>query len=246
MSSKIARLFVLSAQIIVTLAMLGICIQGFFLDFHWLNHIEFAECFARLICISVFTVFYYHSLSSGFGTDTLFIPVFFLFSVLTETRILNTFSIAFSYFVFPPLEIVNIFIFSTIMSVLPLIGYCLFFDNRSSDSALRFLISSIVGCIILTNSIPKTQNFNEIWNYPSILLIIYASYTLAFVVCIITLWTDKPGPDFIRHLVCLILIIGNYINLFFNTFVMNIIGTAFLLVANIIIITMTKKNAIKM
>ncbi len=152
----------------------------------------------------------------------------------------------FGYYVLPPLEIVNIFIFSTIMTVIPLIGYCLFYDNLSSDGAFRFLIAGIAGSIIITDFVPKPQNFSEIWNYTAIKLPIYAVYLIAFAACTIMLLTDRPGSDFSRHVACLIFIISNFINLFFNTFVMNIIGTVFLFIACLIIIVITNRNAIKM
>ena len=246
MNKRIIRLIILILQTIATIAIFGICVYGIFTDSHWLNHVEFTECAIRLICISAFSVFYYHSLAGGFGSDTLFIPVFILFSVLTESRIINIFSKVFSFYFLPPLEIVNIFIFSTIMTVLPLIGYCIFFDNPSSDSAMSFLLAGKVGSIIVTDIVPKTQNLNNIFDSTPVLMLIYAAYIIAFITCIIMLFTDSPGSDLIRHFVCLILIAGNYINLFYNTFVMNIIGTVFIIVACTIIVIMTKKNAIKM
>lgn len=246
MSNKIARLTILILQAIITLAILAMCVFGFSLDTYWLNHIEFAECAIRLICISVFTVFYYNSLAGGFGSDTLFIPIHLLFSVLSEARILDTFSRTFGIYIFPPLEIVNIFIFSTIMTVIPLIGYCIFFDNPSSDSAVRFLLAGIIGTVIVTDIIPKTQILNSLWDFLAIKVLIYSIYIIAATVCFIRLSTDSIGPDMIRHLVCLILVVGNCINLFFNTFTMNLIGTAFLISACTIILIMTKRNAIKM
>lgn len=246
MTGKIVRIIVLILQALATLAILSLCVYSFFLDSHWLNHIEFAECAVRLICISVFTAFYYHSLAGGFGTDTLYIPIHLLFCVLCETRILDSFSRLFNVYVIPPLEIVNIFIFATIMTVIPLIGYCLFFDHLTSDSATRFLLISTIGTVILTDIVPKTQNLNAIWDCTTLKILFYAIYVTACLVCLILLFTDSPGPDMIRHFVCLILIAGNYINLFFNTFRMNLIGTAFITCACIIIMIMTKKNAIKM
>ncbi len=246
MSNKIARLTILVLQALITLATLTLCVFGFSLDTYWLNHIEFAECAVRLVCISVFTAFYYNSLAGGFGSDTLFIPIHLLFSALSEARILDTFSRAFGIYVFPPLEIVNIYIFSTIMTVIPLISYCIFFDNLSSDSSIRFLLAGIIGTVIVTDIIPKTQTLDTLWNFPAIKVLIYSIYIIAVTVCFIRFSTDSIGPDIIRHLVCLILIVGNYVNLFFNTFTMNLIGTAFLIGACTIILIMTKRNAIKM
>ena len=246
MSGKIAKIVALILQIVCTVSLLGICVQGFFLDTYWLNHIEFAECAIRVIFISVFTASYYHSLAGGFGSDTFFIPIHLFFSVLSEARILDTYSKIFHAYLVPPVQIVNIFIFSTIMAVLPLIGYCIFFDNPSSDSAVRYILLGTVGTFLLTSVIPKTQNYTNIWDCIPVKIIIYGIYIIAFTVCLIMLFTDTPGPTLMRHLICLILVIGNYINLFFNTFVMNLIGTAFLISACVIIMIMTKRNAIKL
>lgn len=246
MSGKIARIFALILQAICTVFLLGICLQGFFLDTYRLNHIEFAECAIRIIFISVFTMSYYHSLAGGFGSDTFFIPVHLFFSVLSEARILNTFSSIFHTYLITPVQIVNIFILSTIMTVLPLIGYCLFFDSPSSDSAIRFILFATIGTILLTSIIPKPQNYSNITDCIPVQIVIYGIYIIAFIVCIAMLFTDTPGPTLVRHIICLILVIGNYINLFFNTFIMNLVGTAFLISACIIIMIMTKRNAIKL
>lgn len=246
MNSKAIKTLIKILQSVTAAVLVYFCVKGTINTDNTEYRIKFIGCILRCICISVFSIFYYHSLTRTFGVDTPFMPLHLLFSIIAEIRILDTYSsVFFVYYTFPE-QNVDIFIFAALMTVIPLIGYCLYYGNTDTDSITRFSVSSIVFSVLITGLIPKSQNLSDLWNYKAFSVLIYLTYIIAVFVCLLTILTDTPGLTLIRHFVALILVLSNYINLFYDTFVMNTVGTLFLICATFIIMLLTKRNSIRL
>lgn len=247
MDNKVLKLAILILQSLIFLLLASVCVYAVFSgSLSKYSFIKFSECFVRLVCLMCFTVFYVNSLAGGFGSDSLFMPLHLFFCCLTEFRIVDFFCNVFYCHFFPPIYSVYVFIFSALMTVLPLLGYCLFYNFSDSSNIDKFLVASVIGSLVVSLLMPKSQNLEGIWNGKALSVSLYVIYALALFVSVFVMITDTPGPSQVRHFVALILIVANYINLFYDTFVMNTIGTAFIILATVLIIILTKRNAIKL
>ena len=246
MNNKALKVLITAVQFLIAFALAYLCAEGILKAELYQDRMKFVGCLLRILSILAFTICYYHSLTSGFGVDSLFVPLHLFFSILSEIRILYKYSTVFYVHYLAPVQIVDIFILSVFMNVLPLIGYCIFFDNVGSSGVGRFISVSFVGSVLMTILLPKAQNFSDLFRFKVFYFLIYIIYVVAALVCIISLITDTPGQTVVRHIILLLLLTSSYINLFYDTFILNIIGTAFIITVTFIVIVMSRRNAIKL
>lgn len=243
--SKFTRVLLSLIQIVLSLTVIAFCVNAVQNCDVFEQKINFISCIVRVICVGLFAAFYYHSLVSMFSSETVFIPLHLIFSIVAEVRILDNFASIFHFYVIPPVEYVNVFIFSTYMGVFTLIGYCLFSSESDQSNATIYLISTSVVSFIFTMLLPKAQNFVNLNKFNLFNIIVYILYAVALFSCIMLHISSPPEGFVLRHLILFLLIMTNYINLFYNSLLMNVIGTALSLLASVLMIITTHLNIIR-
>lgn len=245
MNNKFLRTLLVTFQIIIALAILIVDISGILHIKNFNESALFYESIIRCLLVGLFTFFYYNSLSSGFYSEPPFLPVNLFFLMLSETRILEEYSTRLCRFFIPPQVLVSVLIFSTCMLALTLFGYEIFYSNSGKDTSL-FLAASVAASLVITELIPKALNIDSVWENKSLFLLISGIFALTFLISVVQFFSNSAGSLEIRHLVCMVLVVNNFINLFYNSFLMNLVGTGVFIISCILMITMTKTNATKL
>ena len=248
--NRTAKTLLLFLQLVLSLAVLLFCANGVYSAPTYDNEVIFISCAVRIICGLVFALFYYRSLSSFFGTETLFIPLYLVFMVCAEIRVFDYFARAFQFYIISPTDCVNIFMFSALMSVLCFIGYCLFRNKTSSANITIFIIAISIMSIIMTFMLPKSQNFQSLNDFFVFNVAVRALYVAAALSCLLLyLTTPRDGASplgfSLRYIALFLLLVNSYINMFYNSVLMDFIGTAFSLAASVLMLIITRRDAIR-
>ena len=243
--SKFGRVLLSIIQAVLSLVVVVFCVNAILYCSEYNEKINFISCIVRVLCIGLFAIFYYHSLVSVFSSETIFIPIHLIFSITAEVRILDTFARMFHLYLIPPVLIVNVFMFSTFMGILSIIGYCLFSSDTSKGNANLFLISALVVSFIFTILLPKPQNYIYMDNFFVFKIIVYVLYAVAIFSCFMLYLSAPPEGSSLRYVILILLVITNYINLFYDTLIMNVVGTALSLLASVLMIIMTNLNIVR-
>lgn len=245
MNSKFSKVLIFILEIAVAAIAIYFCVLGFLISRNNLEqNIQFIECAFRCILVVIFAFFYYFAFSRSFGSSGFFMPLYLLFNLISELKIVEKYS-QFSYsIVIPPDVLICLFIFSNYMMAASLIGYGVFYDIQTQKPSQQYFLVSSALCVLLFYSIPKPLTITNMWNSPIACLVSISFFILCATVFIILLAVEARGPNTIRSLAAIMLISSNYINLFYDTFIMNIVGTLFFGIGILTIIIVSKINDI--
>lgn len=245
MNTKLIKAILILLETILTLSLIAICTYGLINKPNTDSFVRYAETLFRCLSIYIFSIVYFTSLTSSSGSDSLFIPFYLLSFVVSEIRILDTFAKDFSLVLVPPMTGVTILLSSVFLMGLSLIGYGLFYDNRNSAEISRFQLFSLGGCVLVAMLLPKVTNYFDVLELAPVRTIMTVLVIISALVFIILIIQDRHSSDVVRHIAAILLIAGNYTNLFFDSFIMNLSATIFTFVGLVIITILAKINEVK-
>lgn len=246
MNKKLVRIFIVFLELLSVITVLTFCIQGLANKSPLEIQFKFIESILRCVFISVFAFFYYFSFSKNFESSGIFMPLYIMFDVISEFRIAEDLSRITNTIIIPP-EVQNyLFLFANIMMALSLIGFCVFYDFSDQKTVNRYVLISIAVGAITTYLLPKQQTIMNIWDSGIILYFTILMFAVCGLTCLIVILTNLRDPNLIRHFAALLFIVSNYINLFYDTFLMNIIGTVVFAAACLLIIIVSKINEVRL
>lgn len=246
MNNKLIRILIVILALCSVVIALSFCIKGLLCDGTFDIKAKFAECILRCAFISIFALFYYFSFSRNFESSGIFMPLYLLFAVLSEMRISQDFSKVSNIIVIPPHIQVFLFVFTSIMMALSLIGYCVFYDNPDKKTVSRYIYTTLAVGAVISYFLPKPQNLDYVTTSNEIVSVILILFSVCVITCLILIISDIHGPHLIRHMAALLFIASNYINIFYDTFLMNVIGTIVFVSASILIIVVSSINEIRL
>lgn len=223
-----------------------LCFSGLRENPQYSEKLYFIECVARCL-FSLFFLFAYHrSFSLTLGSQSRFLSLYLMFSIISELRIFTPVSNAISFVYVNPMVSIWVVLFSTLMMIFCLAGYGIYYTSNENSSMTKFLVFAGICSLTVTSVIPKITDTVEIWNLLPVKSLYILLFAVSAVIFIILIFTDAPGSYLIRHFAGLILCVGNALNLFFNTQLMNLIATALTLLGLLIILIIVKKGDVKL
>ena len=243
MNGRFTKILLFVLQIILIIAMLGVCAQGFACSLKAGNtdlQVKFGGTAVRCVVILVFAFFYFFGFSTNFEVTGLFIPLYILFEVVCEIRILSDFGPLVNRVIMSPRLAIYVFLFSCMMITFSLLGYGLFQNSQDMSSINYYLIMSVTVSGILTSLLPKPQSVAQIWTTTITIITLMVFFGICAIASIILLITTKYGEGRIRFISILLLLASTFINMFYDTIKMNIIGTVFFCLACVVIIITLK------
>lgn len=246
MNNKLFRILIVILALCSVIIALSFCVKGLLCNGDFEIKVKFAECILRCAFISIFAFFYYFSFSRNFESSGIFMPLYLLFAVLSEMRISQDLSKVSSIIVIPPHVQVYLFVFTSIMMAMSLIGYCVFYDNPDKKTVSRYISTTLAVGAVVSYLLPKPQSMDYVTTSKELVAVILLLFAVCVITCLILIISDIHGPHLIRHLAALLFIAGNYINIFYDTFLMNIIGTIAFISASILIIVVSSINEIRL
>ena len=247
MNNKALKIFFPILELFITSVIVSICILG---CMKTQNSVEscarFAECALRCAIILVFSFFYYFAFPGSFGSSGFFIPVYILFTLVSELKISENLGPIINQVLIPSNILVPVFIFSNLMTASSMMGYGIFYEYQNNKSARTFLLLSFAICLVIVNSVPKPSEVALIWDIPATRITCLYAYATSMLIFLVQLFTKATGSDAIKNMAAMLLILGNCINLFYDTFIMNIVGTAFFAAGCITIMILSKLNEVRL
>lgn len=245
MNNRFYKALIFILELATAILTLTFCVQGYLLsEFNSDYYYQFIESGARCILTVVFAFFYYFSFSRNFGSSGFFMPLYLLFNLIAELKICEKLSYLSKSIIIPPDILICLFLFSNFMMATSLIGYGIFFDVQNQKPAKEYFFISSAVCILLFYALPKPITILQIWDVTATCIISISAFAICVLVFIILLITENQQTDHIRSLAAIMLITSSFINLFYDTFIMNIIGTLFFIVGCITIIIVSKINEV--
>ena len=245
MTGRTLRFIITVLACAVLAALLGMCLYAIIntTDMHLV--LEFAESAVRTMVLFIFLIFYYNSLFSGSGLDTAFLPMFLLFSMVLELRIVSAFSAV--TFIIPvnPITVNRLLSFSLLMTGFSIFGFSFFYQNREPSAVAYYILLSIAFALITALLIPATQQINVLNTNLNLSLFVSALYSASAVLFLRQIILDPPGSYLIRHFSALLFLVGNIINIYFDDMVFNLAGTAFMVLCYTTIMLVSKASDVK-
>lgn len=245
MSNKVLRLTILVLQSVFLLAIVAIAIIGIITAQDYRTATMFAESLCRCVVTVAFTTYYYLSFAKNPNTTGMFFPLYLLMSLATEIRIVDDFAKLNNTILIPPHITVYIFVFSSLVMVISLMGYGIFYQSNNTAANL-YLLAGIVFSLLITTIIPKAPDADNVWDSTPLYLLEMSLFIIAMVIHLILLITETPGPYRVRHAVLFLIVVGNYLNLFHDTLPTTMAGTAIITVALLIAIIIAKVRDVRL
>jgi len=246
MSNRFSKILITTLSFIAAFTVIFICHKGFVSSNTVEEKFFFSEAVLRSLFSFVFLLVYHFSLSPAVGTQSRFLSLYLLFSILSELRIITpASSVSNLVFIEPSLSI-YIVLFSTYMMFFCLAGYGLYYSTNEASAMTRFMLLSASGSLLITAFSPKVMDTVAIWTLlpeKTMIIILFIAIVITF---IIQLVSDAPGSYRVRHIAGLILSVGNIMNLMFNTFIMNLTATILTLLGLTIILLIAKRGDAKL
>lgn len=245
MSTKFMKVLLIIVETLLCLAISTLCIYSLLHTNSTDSFARYAETAFRCITVYLFSIIFFTSFTQSSGPDSLFIPYFLISFIVSEIRIFSTFAKDFSFVLIPPMTGVTIMIASCLFMCLSLIGYGLLYENRDEMSIKRFQLFSFIISIIVAVLIPKVPDYYQVLKLKTVEIVLTLMIELNALVYLILIFQDSHSSDIIRHLAVFLLIAGNFTNLFFDSYVMNLAATIFTFIGLAIITIIVKVNEIK-
>jgi len=245
MTGRKLKFIILALSVIVFLAITAVCVQGILSTEDFDSRIAFGATVLRLIIFLVFQFFYYASMFSGLGVDSAFMPLFVLSSSLSELKILSLYSQVTNLCPYNPSIVSAIIEFSYIFSGLSLFCFSYFYQEREQSAANAFLLLSFVISALIVYFLPRIQIIDNISSNLAFSILLACIYAVAGILALHHVVTDPPGSYLVRHFSALLFLAGNIVNLYFNTRISTLAGTAYILVSYVSVIIISKVSDIK-
>lgn len=245
MNTKQIKILLIIVETLLVIGISYLCIFGLRHTTDSDYFARFAEAIFRCITVYIFSIIYFTSLTSSSGPESLFIPYYLVSFIISEIRIFDTFAKCFSYVIIPPMLGVIILIASVLFMCLSLIGYGLHYENRDQAVVSRYQLFSFVLSILIAVWIPKITDYFFVLETTPVRSLMTLTIEINALVFLILIIQDSHSSDLIRHLAVLLLIAGNFINLFFDSNVMNLAATIFTFIGLALITIIVKVNEIK-
>lgn len=246
MSRKFSKILIQIIQIIVFAAISFLCFQGFTGSPLIEDKFRFAECFARCFFYAVFMFLYFRSLSSKFGTNTILFSLYLLFAVCSEARVISSVVKVTSFVFFNPMVGVRFTLFSSIIMFLCLAGYGLYYSNNDNSAIMKYFWISCGAALIISLVTPTVGDTMLALTIQPVHIILDILVITVIIIFTLQLITNISDPFSLRLIAGLILCIGNAMNIFFDTFVMNELATILTIIGLIIIYGVAKLSDIKL
>ena len=245
MTGRSLRFIIIVLAAVVLLAVMGTCLYAIINTTDMELVLTFAETTVRTMVLFVFLVFYYNSLFSGSGLDTAFLPMFLLFSMVLELRIISLFSAVTFIMPVSPVVMNRILSFSILMTGFSIFGFSFFYQNREPSVVAYYILLSNAFALITALLIPATQKIDVLnmnFNQSLFLSALYSASAILFLRQIIL---DPPGSYLIRHFSALLFLVGNIINIYFDDMVFNLAGTAYTVLCYTTVMLVSKATDVK-
>lgn len=245
MTGRKLKFIILFCSVLVFLLISAICVQGILHTDDFDNRLAFGATILRLIILLVFQFFYYSSMFSGLGVDSSFMPMFVLSTSVTELKILGLFTEVSALCPYNPVIVVQFIEFNYIFSGLALFCFSYFYQEREQSTANAFLIFSLLFSALIVCFLPKNQSIDSLASGLPFSILLACVYTAAGILDLHHIVTDPPGTYLVRHFSALLFLAGNIVNLYFNSRLSVLIGTAYILVSYVSVIIISKVSDIK-
>jgi len=245
MTGRKLKFIILFFSILVFLLVTAICVQGILHTEDFDNRLAFGAAILRVLILLVFQFFYYSSMFSGLGVDSAFMPLFILSTQITELKILGLFMKLTAFCPVSPVIVVTVIEYCYIFSGLSLFCFSYFYQEREQSAANTFLIFSLIFSALVVYFLPRFQSFEAVASALPFSILLACVYTVAGILALHHIVTDPPGTYLIRHFSALLFLAGNIVNLYFNTRVSILVGTAYMLISYVSVIVISKVSDIK-
>ena len=245
MTGRKLKFIILFFSILVFLLVSAICVQGILHTEDFDNRLTFGGTILRVLILLVFQFFYYSSMFSGLGVDSAFLPLFILSTQVTELKILGLFTEVSAICPVSPVIAVSVIEYNYIFSGLCLFNFSYFYQEREQSVANTFLIFSLVFAALVVYFLPRFQSFDGLDSALPFSVLLACVYTVAGILALHHIVTDPPGTYLVRHFSALLFLAGNIVNLYFNTRISILVGTAYMLVSYVSVIVISKVSDIK-
>ncbi len=245
MTGRTLRFIIILLASAVLLAVMGVCLYAIINTSDMNLVINFAECVVRTMVLFIFLIFYYNSLFSGSGLDTAFLPMFLLFSMVLELRILSEFSAVTFIMPLEPVVLNRILTFAVLMTGFSIFGFSFFYQNREPSAVTYYILLSIAFAVITALLIPATQKIDVLNRNLNLSLFVSALYSASAILFLRQIILDPPGSYLIRHFSALLFLVGNIINIYFDNMIFNLAGTAFTVLCYTTVMLVSKASDVK-
>jgi hypothetical protein len=245
MTGRKLKFIILFFSILVFLLVTAICVYGILHTKDFDNRLAFGATILRVLILLIFQFFYYSSMFSGLGVDSAFLPLFVLSSSITELKILGLFSQVTSFCPYSPFIVISVIEYFYIFSGLSLFCFSYFYQEREQSVANTFLLFSLIFSALVVYFLPRFQDFESLDSALPFSILLACVYTVAGILALHHIVTDPPGTYLVRHFSALLFLAGNIVNLYFNTRVSILVGTAYILISYVSVIVISKVSDIK-
>lgn len=245
MTGRTLRFIIIVAASAVLLAVTGMCLYAIINTTDMKLVLSFAETIVRTMVLFVFLIFFYNSLFSGSGLDTAFLPMFLLFSMVLEIRILPLFSAITFIVPVSPVIVNRVLSFSILMTGFSIFGFSFFYQNREPSVVMYYILLSIAFATITALLIPATQIIDILSMNYNLSLFVSALYSASAILFLRQIILDPPGSYLIRHFSALLFLVGNIINIYFDDTVFNLAATAYTLLCYTTVMLVSKATDVK-
>jgi len=245
MTGRTLRVIIIFLASLVLLALMALCIYVLARTSDIDRIITYASCIVRSAVLFVFLLFYYNSLFSGSGLDTAFLPMFLLFSMVFEFRILPDFTAITFIMPYSPVILNRILSFALLMSAFSIFGFSFFYQNREPSAVTYYILLSMAFSLITALVVPATQEVDVLGINQGFSLFVSTIYSCAAILFLRQIILDPPGSYLIRHFSALLFIAGNIINFYYDERIINMAGTAFTVLCYMTVMLVSKATDVK-
>ena len=245
MTGRKLKFIILFFSILVFLLVSAICVQGILHTEDFDNRLTFGATILRVLILLVFQFFYYSFMFSGLGVDSAFMPLFVLSTQISELKIMGLFTKVSAICPVSPVIVISVIEYSYIFSGLSLFCFSYFYQEREQSAANTFLLFSVAFSALVVYFLPRFQDFEALDSALPFSILLACVYTVAGILALHHIVTDPPGTYLIRHFSALLFLAGNIVNLYFNSRIAILVGTAYLLVSYVSVILISKVSDIK-
>lgn len=245
MNAKLQKVLLIIFESLIFAAITGVCVLGLIQASTRDALFRYSEAAFRSLTIMIFSIIYFATMTSSSGPDGFFIPLYLTAFLVSEIKIFDTFAKDYSLVVIPPMTGVTILIASAFIMCFSLIGYGLYYNNRNYPAISRYQVFSIIVSIVISLLIPKVPNYFQVLKIQTVEHFITLMTAIVILVFIILICQDRHSSELVRYIAAILLISGNYINMFFDSFVMNLAATIFTFIGLVTITILIKVHEIK-
>ncbi len=245
MTGRTIRTLIIVLASLVLLALVGLCIYALIRTAEIDAILNYSSCIVRTAVFFIFLLFYYNSLFSGSGIDTAFLPLFLLFSMVLEFRILPEFAALTLIMPVNPVMLNRVLSFALLMTGFSIFGFGFFYQNREPTAVSYFLILSLAFSLLIAIIVPATQKVDVLSMNFAFSLFVSAVYSCAAILFLRQIILDPPGTYLIRHFSALLFLVGNILNLYFDERVFTIAGTAYTVLCYITVMLVSRATDVK-